>query len=162
MKNHSPNSVFNQMDSNDMSCQTLREQFDNRLDGRLSGPEQIAFDAHLAGCADCRREWEAYANVWQVLARDKGIEPSFGFAERTLRRLTEQPIVVRPWWWRPPIRYAALATTVIVVALAIWVGHERTVGRNRAKIYAQVQEGDYLEDYDVIANLDQLKGGGRL
>ena len=145
-----------------MSCQTFREQFDNRLDGRLSGPEQVAFDAHLAGCADCRREWEAYANVWQALARDKGIEPSFGFAERTLRRLTEQPIVVRPWWWRPPIRYAALATTVIVVALAIWVGHERTVGRNRAKIYAQVQEGDYLEDYDVIANLDQLKGGGRL
>jgi len=72
-----------------MSCQTVREQFDHRLDGRLSGHEQAAFEVHLAGCADCRREWEAYASAWQVLARDEGIEPSFGFAERTLRRLNE-------------------------------------------------------------------------
>ena len=145
-----------------MSCQTIREQFDNRLDGRLSGSEQIAFDAHLAGCADCRREWEAYANVWQVLAHDKGIEPGFGFAERTLRRLTEQPVVVRPWWWQPSIRLATVATAAVVVALAAWIGHERTVGSKRAEIYAGVQEGDYLEDYDVIANLDQLKEGGHL
>jgi len=133
------------------------------MDGRLSASEQIAFGAHLAGCADCRREWEAYASVWQVLARDRGIEPSFGFAERTLRRLTEQPVVFRPWWWRPSIRSATLATAaVVVMALTTWVGHERTVERKRAEIYARVQEGDYLEDYDVIANLDQLKEGGRL
>ena len=155
--------MFNQVDSKDMSCQTIREQFDNRLDGRLSGPEQIAFDAHLAGCADCRREWEAYASVWQALALQKGIEPSFGFAERTLRRLTEQPVFVHPWWWWRPsirsIRLATLATTVVVVALSTWVWHERSVERKRAEIYARVQEGDYLEDYDVIANLDQLKEG---
>jgi len=145
-----------------MSCQTIREQFDLRLDGRFSGAEQVAFDAHLAGCANCRREWEAYASAWQALARDKGIEPSFGFAERTLRRLTEQPVAVHPWWWRPSIRWATLATTVVVVAVTVWVGHERMLERKRAEIYARVQEGDYLEDYDVIANLDQLKGGDRL
>ena len=146
-----------------MSCQTIRVQFDNRLDGQLSGSEQTAFEVHLSGCADCRREWETYANVWQVLARDEGIEPSFGFAERTLRRLAEQPVVDRPWWsWRPSIRLATLATMAVVVALSTWVWHERSVERKRADVYAGVQEGDYLEDYDVIANLDQLKEGGRL
>ena len=145
-----------------MNCRVIREQFDNRLDGRLSRPEQAAFDAHLGDCADCRREWELYANVWQALARDKGIEPSFGFAERTLRRLTEQPVVVRPWWWRPSIRLATVATAAVVVALAARVWHQRSVEKTRAEIYARVQQGDYLEDYDVIANLDQLKEGGRL
>ena len=144
-----------------MSCQTIQDQFDQRLDGRLDASEQAAFEAHVAGCADCRREWQAYANVWQVLARDNGIKPSFGFADRTLRRLTERPVAVRTWWlWRPSIRWAVLATTVAALAVATWVGHERTVGRKQAEVYARVQEGDYLEDYDVIANLDQLKEGG--
>jgi predicted anti-sigma-YlaC factor YlaD len=147
------------MDRKDMSCQTVRDQFDHRLDGRLSGPERGALEAHLAGCADCRREWDAYANVWQVLGRDGGIEPSFGFAERTLRRLNEPQASARPWWWRPSIRWASLATTVVALAVTAWVGHERTLDRKHAEIYARVQEGDYLEDYDVIANLDQLKGG---
>jgi predicted anti-sigma-YlaC factor YlaD len=150
------------MDRKDMSCQTVREQFDNRLDGRLSGPEQGAFETHLAGCADCRREWEAYANAWQALAHDKGMEPSFGFAERTLRRLNEPRVSARPWWWRPSIRWATLATTVVALAVTAWVGHERLLDRKHAELYAHVQEGDYLEDYDVIANLDQLKGGGHL
>jgi len=144
-----------------MSCQTIIEQFGDRLDGRLSAAEQAAMEAHLAGCADCRREWEAYANAWQVLARDPGIEPSFGFAERTLRRLAERPSRVHWWSWRPSIRWAVLAATVAAVAVTTWVGHERAVGRKHAEVYARVQQADYLEDYDVIANLDQLKEGGR-
>ena len=145
-----------------MSCQTVIDQFDHRLDGRLSGPEQGAFDAHLAGCADCRREWEAYASAWQVLASDEGIKPSFGFAERTLRRLDEPRVNTHQWWWRPSIRWATLATTVVALTVTVWVGRERALDRKHAEVYAHVQEGDYLEDYDVIANLDQLKGGGHL
>jgi predicted anti-sigma-YlaC factor YlaD len=147
------------MDRKDMSCQTVREQFDHRLDGRLSGHEQAAFEVHLAGCADCRREWEAYASAWQVLARDEGIEPSFGFAERTLRRLNEPRVDIRQWWWRPSIRWATLATTVVALAVTARVGHERMLNKRHAELYARVQQGEYLEDYDVIANLDQLKGG---
>ena len=84
------------------------------------------------------------------------------FSRKTWMRL----VVENPWWWWRPsirsIRLATLATTVVVVALSTWVWHERSVERKRAEIYARVQEGDYLEDYDVIANLDQLKGGGHL
>ena len=127
-----------------MSCQTVREQFDHRLDGRLSGHEQAAFEVHLAGCADCRREWEAYASAWQVLARDEGIEPR---------------VDIRQWWWRPSIRWATLATTVVALAVTARVGHERMLNKRHAELYARVQQGEYLEDYDVIANLDQLKGG---
>ena len=156
------NMVFNQMNGKDMSCHAIKEQFAERLDGRLDGAQQSSLASHLAGCADCRREWEAYADAWQALERDKGIEPSFGFVERTLRRLNEPQAAGLARFWRPSFRWTALATTVVVLAVGAWVGHERSIEQRRAEIYARAQQGDYLEDYDVIANLDQLKGDNHL
>jgi predicted anti-sigma-YlaC factor YlaD len=149
------------MDRNHMSCRTVRQQFDARLDGRLNVSEQAAVDAHLIGCADCRSEWGAYSGVWRVLGRDEGIEPSFGFAERVLRRLNE-PQVTHGWFWRWPLRWAALAASVVALGMGTWVAHERTLDQNHAEVYARVQQADYLEDYDVIANLDQLKKDNHL
>ena len=145
-----------------MSCHAVTEQFDERLDGRLDEPRQTAFDAHLAACADCRREWEAYVGAWQVLDRDEGIEPSFGFAERTLRRLNEPQVALRQWVWRPSLRWVALAAMVVTLAVGAWIGRERMSGRKSAEVYARIQQADYLEDFDVIANLDQLKGDNQL
>ena len=145
-----------------MSCRAVIEQFDERLDGRMDGQQQAVFDAHVAGCVDCGREWAAYAGAWQALDRDDGIEPSFGFAERTLRRLNEPGPAIHWWAWRPSLRWAVLAATVVALGVGAWVGHERMVERRRAEIYARVQQGDYLEDFDVIANLDQLKGNNQL
>ena len=145
-----------------MSCRAVIDQFGERLDGRLDEPRQTAFDAHLAGCAACRREWAAYAGAWRALGRDEGIEPSFGFAERTLRRLNEPQVAVRWWVWRPSLRWAAVAATVVVLGVGGWVGHERMTGRRSAETYVRIQQADYLEDFDVIANLDQLKGNNQL
>jgi len=145
-----------------MSCRAVADQFGERLDGRLDEPRQAAFDAHLAECADCRREWAAYADAWQALDCDERIEPSFGFAERTLRRLSEPQVAVRWWVWRPSLRWVALAAMVVVLGVGGWVGHERMTARKSAEVYARVQHADYLEDFDVIANLDQLKGNKQL
>ena len=140
-----------------MSCHAVNKQFAERLDGRLDGAQQAALAAHLAGCPDCRREWKAYAGAWQALERDKAIEPSFGFVERTLRRLNEPQPIELPGFWPASLRWAALATTVVALSMGAWVRHERMIEQRRAEIYARAQQGDYLEDYDVIANLDQLK-----
>ncbi len=145
-----------------MSCQTIKEQFDERIDGRLNESERAAFDEHLTACADCRREWQAYADAWTALERHAGIEPSFGFIERTLRRLNEPEIVVRPRFWQPAFRWTALTATVVVLGVGAWVGHERLVEQRRADVYARVQQGDYLEDFDVIASLDQINGANKL
>lgn len=141
-----------------MSCQTIREQFDERL----NGPLPAAFETHLAGCVDCRREWEAYAGAWQALGCDKGIEPSFGFVERTLRRLNEPPVVGLPRFWRPSLRWASLAATIVALGAGGWIHRERVQEGKRVDVYARVQQADYLEDFDVIANLDQLQGGNHL
>ena len=145
-----------------MSCLRIKEQFDERLDGRLSKPQQAAFDAHVAACANCRREWQAYAGAWEAMERHAGIEPSFGFVERTLRRLDEPQVIVRPWFWQPVFRWAALATAVVALGMGAWFGHERVAEQRRMEIYAGVRQADYLEDFDVIANLDQNNGSNKL
>jgi predicted anti-sigma-YlaC factor YlaD len=145
-----------------MSCQKTQSSFDERLDGRLNESQQTAFDEHIVACADCHREWRAYAGAWTALERQADIEPSFGFVERTLRRLDEPPVAVRAWSWQPAFRWATLAVTVVALSMGAWISHERKVERQRAEIYTRVQQADYLEDYDVIANLDQLNGGNQL
>ena len=145
-----------------MNCQTIKEQFDERLDGRLSAAQQAAFDQHVAACADCRREWQAYAGAWEVMERHTGIEPSFGFVERTLRRLDEPQPVIRPWFWQPAVRWMALAMAVIALGVSAWFGHERLATQRRVEIYASVRQAEYLEDFDVIANLDQNNGSNKL
>jgi predicted anti-sigma-YlaC factor YlaD len=145
-----------------MNCQSFKEQFDERLDGCLSEPQQAAFDAHVATCAGCRSEWRAYAGAWEAIQRHPGIEPSFGFAERTLRRLNEEPAPVRPWFWKPTVRWVTLGTALVALGVGGWMEHERALDRKRAEVYAHVQQADYLEDFDVIANLDQIEGGHHL
>ncbi|HXI84104.1 MAG TPA: zf-HC2 domain-containing protein [Verrucomicrobiae bacterium] len=145
-----------------MRCQAIKEQFDERLDGRLSESQQAAFDAHVAACAECRPEWQAYAGAWEVIGRQPGIEPSFGFVERTVRRLDEQPAVGRSWFWQPAVRWVTLGAAVFALSVVGWVGRARMQERRRAELYAHVQQADYLEDFDVIANLDQIEGGSHL
>jgi predicted anti-sigma-YlaC factor YlaD len=144
-----------------MSCKAILEQFDERLDGRLSESQQALFDEHITACADCRREWQAYAGAWTTLEHHAGIKPSFGFVERTLRRLAEPP-AVHKWFWQPSFRWVTLAASVCMLGVSAWVGHERLVAQRRAEIYAGVRHADYLEDFDVIASLDQLNGGNKL
>ena len=144
-----------------MSCKEIKRKFDERLAGRLSGPDRAAFDEHVAICADCRQEWQAYAGAWTALERHTDIEPSFGFVERTLRRLTE-PTVARGWFWQPAFRWTALAASVVVLGVGAWLGHQRLVAQRSAEIYAGIRQAEYLEDFDVIASLDQLNGGNKL
>src|SRR5271156_822519 len=103
-----------------MSCKAIREQFDEQLDGRRAQSQQAAFDAHIATCADCHHEWRAYAGAWEALERQPGLEPSFGFVERTLRRLDERPVAGRSWFWQPSVRWAALAAAVVALSVGGW------------------------------------------
>jgi len=147
-----------------MNCRSIQAGFDERLDGRLDAARQREFDAHIAACAVCRREWKAYAGVWQTLAQHEAIEPSFGFVERTVRRLDEPEVVTTPTRWRLPVlRWAMLSTVVVAVGLGGWTGWQRHQGFKRAQVYASVQDANLLgDDFDVIASLDQLEGGNKL
>jgi hypothetical protein len=97
--------------------------------------------------------------VWQLLGRHRDIEPSAGFAGRTLRRLHESPGPARGWWLQPLLRWAVLGAAAVALAAAAgtWLLQHRQL--RRVELYVRVHQADYLEDFDVIAALDQLNGG---
>jgi predicted anti-sigma-YlaC factor YlaD len=138
------------------NCAEIRKNFDERLDHRLAESQLRAFDSHISTCENCRRQWESYAAAWQFLARQETVEPSHGFAERTVRRLDEKPEAARPWFWQPAFRWMAVAV-VAAICIGGFVARQRALDARRAEFYAQVQKQDYLDDYDVIAFLDQLE-----
>ena len=147
-----------------MNCRGVQSSFDERLDGRLNAAGQQRFDDHIATCVECREQWKDYAAAWQTLARHEAIEPSYGFTERTLRRLHEPEAVSVPAWWRPfALRWTTAASLALVLGLSSWVGWRHYQGLKQARIYAAVQEVDFLgDDFDVIASLDQLDKGNQL
>lgn len=137
-----------------MNCREIQEQFDERLDGRLAEPARQQFDAHVAACAACRPEWAEYAGAWETLARLTPVSPSVGFVERTMRRLEAVP--ARPVW--PVVaRWLAYGTAVVVLGLQSGMLWRHHVEKRRAVLYVEIQGSDYLSDFDVVANLDQLR-----
>ncbi|MEI6082771.1 MAG: hypothetical protein WCS70_00560 [Verrucomicrobiota bacterium] len=97
--------------------------------------------------------------AWELLGRQRGIEPSFGFAQRTIRRLHEAP--ARRFWQLPVFRWATALSCVAMISISGLVIQRRAIARHNAEVYAAAHQ-DTLEDYDVIAALDQLEDDNRL
>jgi len=140
-----------------MNCNQLRAQFDERLDGRLGKGPRETFDRHVAVCPVCGPAWKEYAAMWQVLTRPESIEPSFGFVERTLRRLNEEPARTRAWYQLPFWRWSlagGFAALLLAAGVLIW---QRAEARRAGELYAAVSQTDLVEDFDVIATLDLIE-----
>jgi predicted anti-sigma-YlaC factor YlaD len=147
-----------------MNCRKAQKLFDDRLDGRLDTASGGALDAHLASCPTCHDEWQTYSATWQLLSETKSIEPSFGFVERTMRRLDERA-VTHGHEWLPVFRWVALGLTVIALSLGGWLGWQRwnvartadsnSSGENQ-ELFVQVNYGSFFEDLEVIASLKEL------
>ena len=98
--------------------------------------------------------------AWDLIGRHESIEPSVGFAQRTLRRLDEIP-ARRIWWQLPVVRWATSLGLAGIVAVVGAIHRQKTVEAKRIEVYAAAHQ-DSLDDYDVIASLDQLDGGNKL
>ena len=67
-----------------MTCIETRDLFSALADDALTPGERAALDAHLAGCAECRRELAAFGRtVALVRAIDPAHAPA-GFVDRVL------------------------------------------------------------------------------
>ena len=142
------------------NCNQLRQQFDDRLDGRLDEQQGAEFDRHVAVCPECGPEWHEYAAAWQVLTRPESIAPSFGFVERTVRRLDEPGQPPTAWGWLWDRRTVRWGLGIAVLALACTAGGltwRQIQVRRAGEIYASVSHGDLVSDFDVIASLDLLE-----
>jgi len=78
-----------------MSCQETRELLSAWLDEALDVRERAAVDAHLAGCADCRRELEGLRSTVSLLSRVEPARAPDGFVDRVMAEAHPTPWYVR-------------------------------------------------------------------
>ena len=101
-----------------MTCHEAREQFTALVDDALRADERATLDAHLAACAECRRELTSFQRAVTLV---RAIEPArapAGFVDRVVA--AAQP---RPWPARlarrlftPLTRLPVQAAAVVLVA----------------------------------------------
>jgi len=119
-----------------MSCEQVREMFSGYLDGAISGREMQALSAHLADCADCGTEFEAWREVQQVLGAvgqvkapsDLGLQLRLAISHENARRQGHWWDAISSRWdnmLRPALLQASagLAGTVVLIgSIAMLIG----------------------------------------
>ena len=112
-----------------MTCEEARDALSAYLDEALAPEERSRVDAHLEGCAECRRELAALRATVALLHRVEPARAPVGFVDRVAA--AAQP---RPWYRRvadaiflpPSIKLPLEATAVVMVALLAVFLFERT------------------------------------
>src|SRR5206468_3123219 len=96
-----------------MSCHDARELFSARADDALTAPERAALDAHLASCAECRREWERFRATVALLHAVEHPRAPVGFVDRVLGATSRVPrhrrvlrALFLPWRQKLPMKSA--------------------------------------------------------
>jgi hypothetical protein len=112
-----------------MTCHDARDRLSARLDDALDAAERHTLDAHLAGCADCRRELEQLRATTALLGRLPSVRAPAGFVDRVMaeayrppwpRRLLDALFV--PLRVKLPLEAAA----VLLVGVSALYVHQRT------------------------------------
>jgi hypothetical protein len=107
-----------------MTCHDAREQFSALVDDALSADGRAALDAHLATCADCRRELQRFRDMVSLVRAVAPIRAPAGFVDRVIeaagpvswpRRLVRGLFL--PWPVKLPMEAAAVVLVAVGVAL---------------------------------------------
>jgi Predicted integral membrane protein (DUF2275)/Putative zinc-finger len=103
-----------------MTCDEIRALFSDVADARLAPGEQAAWDAHLATCADCRREWASFQRTLGLLQGLPRHRAPDGFVDRVMTAAYPQPWPRRlarrlfvPLRMKVPLEAAALALLAV-------------------------------------------------
>jgi hypothetical protein len=108
-----------------MNCHDAREGFSDWVDEALTAEDRARVDAHLAQCADCRKELERFRETVALLHRVERPRAPVGFVDRVLeaarpapwhRRLLQRLFL--PLSLKLPAEAAAL---LLVAGLAVYV-----------------------------------------
>lgn len=153
------------------------------LRGGLSADEHDRVASHLARCARCRDDADAFTAALNTLASDVAqiAEPDWSVYRAELHRKIaarrDRPQTARVRWWSPPrIAWASMATAsaaVAAIVLVLTLGPRSQIGAppveqlamedamrtadiGLLRDYPVVEHLDLLENYDVIEHLDEF------
>ncbi len=107
-------------------CEQCRARLSEYLDGELTEREQVAVEAHLGECADCRRELALLGQTVRTVVDLPARVPRSGFAERVVQLVRagtsapeRRPVVVL---WRRLLPVAAMLTLVVGLIFTVQRG----------------------------------------
>jgi anti-sigma factor RsiW len=72
------------------ACEREREAIGALVDGELAPDERAALEAHLAGCAGCRQEFEELSRLAAAFASLPAVEPAPDFEARFWARIARE------------------------------------------------------------------------
>ena len=78
-----------------MTCNEARESLSAYLDEALAPDERSLVDAHLEGCAECRRELVALRGTVALLQRVEPARAPVGFVDRAVAAARPRPSNIR-------------------------------------------------------------------
>ncbi len=109
-----------------MQCVDARAEMAAYLAEEIGPEVRVQLDAHLAGCASCRAELEAFRETWWALGALPAPRPAPDLEARVLARTTGEALPRRAWrllqLLRVPI--AALAAVLLSMGLSRLLPYE--------------------------------------
>lgn len=75
-----------------MPCQEVSEMMSLELDGALSDKERRSFEAHLAACGECQKEWALFRRINSAYKMVKFTQPPPGLTEAVMARIRHQAL----------------------------------------------------------------------
>jgi hypothetical protein len=108
-----------------MTCHDAREWLSDLLDDALETEARAQVDAHLAECADCRRELDRLRATVSLLCAIERPQAPAGFVDRVLEAARPTPWHQRVRDWLAAVRLLRFpveaAAVVLVASLAVYV-----------------------------------------
>lgn len=119
-------------DAREARHQVLATLLGAYADGELPAETSSQIDAHLLGCARCRREVELHTAMRARLSYEPTVTASAALRERIMQQIASTPLptagVVPPvaqherWWTTTGARVALLSAMLLGIAMAAVVG----------------------------------------
>jgi hypothetical protein len=141
-----------------MNCSTVRELLAGTANGEPTAEDRTALEAHLVGCADCRREREALTHVRRLL--DAAPAPMVQVDVAALHAEALRREVRRARRWR---RLAASMAAAALVLVCLWrldvrlERHQLTLSWGEAPAPVQPPASTVNERRDNSAVEERLK-----
>jgi hypothetical protein len=126
-----------------VTCEELRHEISNYLDGEAGPDLRSAMDEHLRGCQPCRSILDGTRNVIGLYGEELMFEPPQGFSQRLHQRLEQN---------MPRKRGTAFGWMIAVAAAALVV-LSFEVGNSSAFIHPQLRSRLAQPGDSIPANL---------
>ena len=133
-----------------MDCRTCQDLLEEYLDGTLVGAQNLAVEAHLAGCPACLAQLEAARRLEEGLCDRLLKIPPSDFTQRVVARIRVSRALPKDRGWITPI--LAYTGSLMAVLLGVaWVfgrGNWGTVREGAAGILREISLTTTRLDFD--------------